>query len=93
MISVRGEGLLLAAVLNGLWASQACRRALGAGLVCNAPAADVLRFAPSLLVSDSEIDQAVALLSGVLAATLADTSADRVGDRVADGDSADRTLS
>ncbi len=64
--SVRGEGLLLAAVLTNRFAAPACREALEAGLVINAPQADVLRFAPSLLVSDAEIDTAVAVLGRVL---------------------------
>ena len=64
--SVRGEGLLLAAVLIGEFAATACREALDAGLVINAPRPDVLRFAPSLLVSDAEIDRAVALVGSVL---------------------------
>ena len=37
--SVRGEGLLLAAVLTGGFAGQACREALDDGLVINAPQA------------------------------------------------------
>ena len=65
--SVRGEGLLLAAVLTGGFAVQACRAALDDGLVVNAPKPDVLRFAPSLLVSAEEIDRAVAILGPVLA--------------------------
>ena len=65
--SVRGEGLLLAAVLTGGFAGQACRAALDDGLVINAPKPDVLRFAPSLLVSAEEIDRAVAILGPVLA--------------------------
>ncbi len=67
--SVRGEGLLLAAVLTGGFAGQACRAALDDGLVINAPKPDVLRFAPSLLVSAEEIDRAVAILGPVLART------------------------
>jgi len=35
--------------------------------VINAPRPDVLRFAPSLLVSDADIDRAVATLSPILA--------------------------
>ena len=65
--SVRGEGLLLAAVLTGEVAGAACREALDAGLVINAPRPDVLRFAPSLLVSEAEIDRAVATVGAVLA--------------------------
>ncbi len=58
--SVRGEGLLLAAVLADEVAAAACRQALADGLVINAPRPDVLRFAPSLLVSEADIDEAVA---------------------------------
>jgi acetylornithine/N-succinyldiaminopimelate aminotransferase len=64
--SVRGEGLLLAAVLVNAFAVPACREALEAGLVINAPRPDVLRFAPSLLVSEAEIDRAVAILGRIL---------------------------
>ena len=67
VVSMRGEGLLLAAVLTGGFAVQACRAALDDGLVINAPKPDVLRFAPSLLVSAEEIDRAVAILGPVLA--------------------------
>jgi predicted acetylornithine/succinylornithine family transaminase len=69
--SVRGEGLLLAAVLTGPFAGPACSLALQAGLVINAPRPDVLRFAPSLLVSDAEIDTALDALTTVLAGLVA----------------------
>jgi predicted acetylornithine/succinylornithine family transaminase len=64
--SVRGEGLLLAAVLTEEVAVSACRESLEAGLVVNAPCPDVLRFAPSLLVSEAEIDRALDTVGGVL---------------------------
>jgi predicted acetylornithine/succinylornithine family transaminase len=64
--SVRGEGLLLAAVLTADVAVEACARALRSGLVINAPRPDALRFAPSLLVSEAEIDEAVAIVARVL---------------------------
>ncbi len=64
--SVRGEGLLVGAVLQGPFAVAACRAALDAGLVLNAPGPDLLRFAPSLLVTAAEIDRAIALLGPVL---------------------------
>jgi 4-aminobutyrate aminotransferase-like enzyme len=40
---------------------------LSAGLVLNAVTPTSLRFAPSLLVSDAEIQEAVAILGSVLA--------------------------
>jgi acetylornithine aminotransferase len=66
VVGVRGEGLLLACLLAEPWASKACGELLEKGLVANAPKPDVLRFAPSLLVSDAEIDQALGLLVEVL---------------------------
>ena len=69
--TVRGEGLLLAAVLVNDFAGAACAEALQGGLVCNAPRPDVLRFAPSLLVTDEQIDRAVATLSRILARLVA----------------------
>jgi predicted acetylornithine/succinylornithine family transaminase len=66
---VRGLGLLLAAELaEGIDAGKVAARALDAGLVVNAVTPTSLRLAPSLLVSDAEIDEAVALLGTVLAA-------------------------
>ena len=64
--SVRGEGLLLAAVLTRDLAVQVCREALDKGAGVQRPRADVVRFAPSLLVSNDEIDRAVDILGTVL---------------------------
>ncbi len=70
--SVRGHGLLLGAVLDAsvlgsTVAADVVSAALAAGLVMNAPRPDTIRLAPSLLVTDEEIDEAVAILAGVLA--------------------------
>jgi acetylornithine/succinyldiaminopimelate/putrescine aminotransferase len=65
--SVRGKGLLLAAVLEpGLDASEVTRSALRLGLVLNAPAPGVLRLAPPLTVSTAEVDEAVGILGVAL---------------------------
>ncbi len=65
---VRGQGLLLAAQLaDGRAAKPVSDACLEAGLVLNAVTADALRFAPPLLVTDSEIDEAVAVFTKVLA--------------------------
>ena len=65
--SVRGAGLLVAAELvPGLDAKEVADDCLRAGLVLNAVTPTALRLAPSLLVSDDEIDEAVAVLAGVL---------------------------
>jgi acetylornithine/N-succinyldiaminopimelate aminotransferase len=65
---VRGVGLLVAAELDeGLDARVVAGAALDAGLVVNAVTPTALRLAPSLLVTDEEIDEAVAILGSVLA--------------------------
>ena len=65
--SVRGLGLLLAAELApGGDARAVATAALANGLVVNAVSPTAVRLAPSLLVRDEEIDQAVAILAGVL---------------------------
>jgi predicted acetylornithine/succinylornithine family transaminase len=63
---VRGLGLLLAAQLDSDIAGDVATRCLHAGLVVNAVTPGALRFAPSLLVTDEEIDAAVAVLERVL---------------------------
>ena len=66
---VRGLGLLLAAELEVAGsAREVARRALEAGLVVNPVTDSALRLAPPLLVSDAEIDEAVAVLARVLQA-------------------------
>jgi acetylornithine/N-succinyldiaminopimelate aminotransferase len=65
---VRGVGLLVAAELEeGKGANQMAAAALDAGLVVNPVTPTALRLAPSLLVSEAEIDEAVAILGRVLA--------------------------
>jgi acetylornithine/succinyldiaminopimelate/putrescine aminotransferase len=72
VVAVRGLGLLLAAELaDDVDAKDAAQRAMDAGLIVNAVTGHALRFAPSLLVSDAEIDEAI----GILAAVPAEVSA------------------
>jgi acetylornithine/N-succinyldiaminopimelate aminotransferase len=71
VVSVRGEGLLLAAVLSDDFAAAAYQEALEGGLVINAPKPNVLRFAPPLLVSEDEIARAVAILGRIMARLVA----------------------
>lgn len=63
---VRGAGLLLAAELEGLDAKKIASLALTAGLVVNAVTNTAIRFAPPLIVSDEEIDEAISILRGVI---------------------------
>jgi acetylornithine/N-succinyldiaminopimelate aminotransferase len=68
---VRGMGLLIAAQLvEGLSAGEVANEALDAGLVVNAVTPTSLRLAPSLLVTEAEIDQAVGILAPILEARL-----------------------
>jgi predicted acetylornithine/succinylornithine family transaminase len=65
--AVRGRGLLLAAELaNGIDAKAVALQALTAGLIVNAVSPTALRFAPPLLVTPTEVDEAVAILATVL---------------------------
>jgi acetylornithine/N-succinyldiaminopimelate aminotransferase len=66
--SVRGVGLLVAAELAGKGAKLVAAAALDAGLVVNPVTDSALRLAPSLLVSEAEIDEAVALLAKAIEA-------------------------
>lgn len=65
---VRGRGLLMALELSGEAAPvvEACRKA---GLLVNAVAPKALRFAPPLVVRQSEIEQALEILGRVLEAS------------------------
>ena len=67
--TVRGLGLLLAAELQdaGTTAKDVAARCLDNGLVLNAVTDSALRLAPSLLVTEDEIDEAVAILDKALA--------------------------
>ncbi len=74
--SVRGMGLLLGAELvHGIDARTVASAALEAGLIVNPVRPTTLRFAPSLLITDAEMDEAI----GVLDATLASASTSSEG--------------
>jgi predicted acetylornithine/succinylornithine family transaminase len=65
---VRGVGLLIAVELANGDAKGVAASALDAGLVVNPVTESALRLAPSLLISDGEIDEGVAILTKVLSA-------------------------
>ena len=70
MTGVRGLGLLLAAELDpalGRSAGEVAADCLASGLVVNAVTPTAVRFAPPLVVTDAEIDEAVARFAAVLA--------------------------
>jgi acetylornithine/N-succinyldiaminopimelate aminotransferase len=63
---VRGLGLLLGVELSGRDARDVNAALLDAGLVANAVTPTALRLAPSLLISDDEIDEATDIIEKVL---------------------------
>jgi acetylornithine/N-succinyldiaminopimelate aminotransferase len=63
---VRGPGLLLGVELSGRDAREVNTALLDAGLVANAVTPTALRLAPSLLISDDEIDEATDIIERVL---------------------------
>ncbi|MEU7036036.1 acetylornithine transaminase [Streptomyces sp. NPDC046237] len=63
---VRGAGLLLGIVLTESLAPQVQQAAQDAGLLVNAPAPDVVRIMPALIIGDAEVDAFLAALPGVL---------------------------
>jgi acetylornithine/succinyldiaminopimelate/putrescine aminotransferase len=64
---VRGVGLLLAVELDGRPAAEVNAALLEAGVVANAVTPTALRLAPSLLISDDEVDELIARVGKVLA--------------------------
>jgi acetylornithine/succinyldiaminopimelate/putrescine aminotransferase len=75
VVSVRGAGLLLAAQLATPVAKEASALALEQGLLVNAVRPDSVRVAPPLLVSDDEVDEALAILGVVLGELAGDSAA------------------
>jgi acetylornithine/N-succinyldiaminopimelate aminotransferase len=79
VLGVRGAGLLLGVELAAPTAAAVTAAALGRGLVVNAPRPDVVRLAPSLLVEDRHIDEALDLLAGALGEVFGGTTSRGVG--------------
>ncbi len=64
--AVRGMGLLLAVELDGHDAREVAARLLELGVIVNAVTPTALRLAPSLLISDDEVDRGLQLLAEAL---------------------------
>ncbi|WP_335935909.1 acetylornithine transaminase [Streptomyces sp. PTD5-9] len=69
---VRGAGLLLGIVLTEPLAPQVRQAAQGAGILVNAPAPDVVRLMPPLIIGDAEADAFLQALPGALDAAHGD---------------------
>ena len=65
VVSVRGRGLLLGALIEGD-ASEVVERARADGLLVLTAGADVVRLAPPLTVTAVEVDEALATLDRIL---------------------------
>ncbi|CAM5744759.1 Acetylornithine/succinyldiaminopimelate aminotransferase [Streptomyces hirsutus] len=63
---VRGAGLLLGIVLTEPLAPQAQQAAQDAGFLVNAPAPDVVRLMPPLILGDDAVDAFLGALPGIL---------------------------
>jgi acetylornithine/N-succinyldiaminopimelate aminotransferase len=69
---VRGKGLLIGVVLDqALEAATVVPRALEHGVVVNSPVPGVLRLAPSLLISEAQVDEAARRLAQALESAMA----------------------
>ncbi|MGQ4617001.1 acetylornithine transaminase [Nocardia sp. R7R-8] len=69
---VRGAGLLLGIVLTDEVSAHVETRAREAGYLVNPPKPDVIRLAPPLVLTETQADNFVADLPGILDAALAD---------------------
>lgn len=58
IMQIRGAGLMLGVVLDKPVAKEIVAKGLEAGIIVNAPAADVIRLTPPLNIPDSDIDEA-----------------------------------
>ncbi len=63
---VRGSGLLLGIVLTDRLSAEAASAAMEAGFIVNAPAPDVLRLAPPLILTTEQADSFVTALPTIL---------------------------
>ena len=68
---VRGTGLLLGVVLTAPLSAQTVAAAMDAGFIINAPAPDVLRLAPPLILTTEQADSFVTALPAILDAATA----------------------
>ncbi|MEZ7006719.1 acetylornithine transaminase [Streptomyces sp. AD55] len=68
---VRGAGLLLGIVLTGPASAAVQRSAQDAGILVNAPAPDVVRLMPPLILGDDAVDAFRGALPGILDQALA----------------------
>lgn len=59
---VRGKGLMLAVKLKDESSKEIVDKCLKLGLICNSPAPDVIRFLPPLIITETQVDEAITIL-------------------------------
>lgn len=74
---VRGRGLMLGAVLHAPVAKDVVAKGLERGVIVNAPSASILRFTPPLVLTETDIEDALERV----ALALADAGATHNGER------------
>jgi ornithine--oxo-acid transaminase len=76
IVEVRGKGLLNAVVFEpGFEAWETCLALKDAGLLAKQTHGNIIRFAPPLVISEDELDQAIAVIRKVFAAIPATAAA------------------
>lgn len=71
VVDVRGRGLMLGLVLAENIAAKVVAQGLKEGVILNAPAPNVLRLTPPLIISEDEIHEAIARIRTALERTTA----------------------
>lgn len=66
IVEVRGRGLLLAVEFSGEVAEQVVNQCLGEGLLLNMVKPNAVRFMPPLIVTESDVDEAMGIVEQVL---------------------------
>lgn len=66
VVEVRGRGLMLGVVLDKPVAKQAVTKGFEHGVILNAPADDIIRLTPPLVITDEEIASSVKAIAAVL---------------------------
>jgi acetylornithine/N-succinyldiaminopimelate aminotransferase len=74
---VRGAGLLLGIVLTESVSPAAAVAARAAGFIINAPAPDVIRLAPPLILTEQQADSFITALPAILDTAQATTQAQK----------------
>ncbi len=69
IVEIRGKGLLNAVVFeDGFEAWETCLALRDAGLLAKQTHGNIIRFAPPLVISEEELDQAIAIITDVFSA-------------------------